>query len=236
MKTLFTAITALLIFQYTFSQTESSLQLARKQYAEDNYAEALKLLNKAAQEEPGNGQVPYLTGRIYLDMSNYRKAAEFLEKAILLDTARNNWIYELGLIYYAIPDDKKALHYILLAGHKGYKKTADYLENLSNAYMNVNQYDKALEVLNDVLKKKPEDPELLYQVAQAYYKSGKYQEAIDHWDRVLAIDKSHAEALYMIGMSYQKKGEKQKGQQLCDRAIEMDPSLRSKRQRMGGDF
>jgi tetratricopeptide (TPR) repeat protein len=128
------------------------------------------------------------------------------------------------------------LYYMQLAGERGYKKTNDYLENLGNAHINVKQYDSGLVYLNEVLKKKPSDPELLYQIAQAYYHLKKYQEAIDHWDRVLEVDDRNAEVLYMIGMSYQKKGEKEKGQQLCDKAIEMDPSLRSKRQQMGGDF
>jgi tetratricopeptide (TPR) repeat protein len=219
-----------------FTQSESALQVARKHYQEDNYVEAIRALEKAAIEEPSNAQVPYLTGRAYLDMNNYRKAASYLEKAIAMDSTKANWIYECGLIFYAIPDFKKSLQYILLAGEKGYKRTNDYLENLGNAYLNVKDYPKGLELLGEVLKKKPGDPELLYQVAFAYYKSGKFQEAIDHWDQVLEIDQTNAEALYMIGMAYQKKGEKDKGQQICDRAIEMDPSLRSKRQRMGGDF
>ena len=218
----------------SLAQTESSLQLARKQYQEENYAEVLKLLAKAETEEPQNAQVPYLMGRAYVDMNNYKKAAVNLEKAIAMDSAKSNWMYELGLIYYAIPNHKKSLEYILLAGEKGYKKTTDYLENLGNAYVNADQQDKGIEVFNEVLKKKPEDPELLYQVAQANFKSGKYQDAINLWDRVLEQDKSNADALYMIGLSYQKKGEKEKGQQLCDRAIQMDPSLRTKRQQSGG--
>jgi tetratricopeptide (TPR) repeat protein len=218
-----------------FAQQESSLQIARKHYQEDNYAEALKFLEKASVEEPDNAGVPYLSSRAYLDMNNYRKAAVFMEKAIAMDSTKPQWMYECGLIYYAIPDNKKSLQFILLAGEKGYKKSSDYLENLANAYININQYDKGLEILTEVVKKKPEDPELLYVIGDAYYKTGKYQEAIDHWDRVFKIEEN-AEALYMIGMAYQKKGEKQKGQQICDRAIEMDPSLRSKRQRMGGDF
>ena len=218
----------------SFAQTESSLQLARKQYQEENYAEVIKLLTKAETEEPNNAQVPYLMGRAYVDMNNYKKAAIYLEKAISMDSAKSNWMYELGLIYYAIPDHKKSLQYILLAGEKGYKKTSDYLENLGNAYLNVGQHDKGIEFLNEVLKKKPEDPELLYQVAQANFKSGKFQDAINLWDRILEQDKSNADALYMIGLSYQKKGEKEKGQQLCDRAIQMDPSLRTKRQQSGG--
>jgi tetratricopeptide (TPR) repeat protein len=235
---LFSTISILLFFLLfsglLFSQSTSSLQQARKEYQEDNYAAALKLLEKAAIEEPQNAQVPYLMARAYVDMSNYKKAATFLEKAVAMDTSRNNWMYELGLVYYAIPDYKKSLEYIKLAGDKGYKKTSDYLENLGNAYINAGQHDKGIEVLNEVLKKKPEDAELLYQVAQANFKSGKYQDAINLWDRVLEQDKTNAEVLYMIGLSYQKKGEKEKGQQLCDKAIEMDPSLRSKRQQMGG--
>lgn len=220
----------------SFSQAGTALQTGRQQYQDENYAEALKSFNKAASEEPDNPQVPYLTARTYLDMSNYRQAAAYLEKAIAMDSSRSNWIYECGLIYYAIPDYKKSLRYLILAGDKGYKKTNDYLENLGSGYINVNEYEKGLEILKEVLKKKPSDPELLYQIAQAYFKSGKFQQAIDHWDQVLTIDKNNAEVLYMIGLSYQKAGDKQKGQQLCDKAIEMDPSLRSKREKRGGEL
>lgn len=224
------------ISQCVSAQSETSLQAARKFYQEENYAEALKQLEKAAAEEPSNAAVPYLSARAYVDMSNYRKAATYMEKAIAMDSTKPHWLYECGLIYYAIPDNKKSLAFILLAGEKGYKKTNDYLENLGNAYLNAGQHDKGLDVLNEVLKKKPEDPELLYIIAEANYKTGKYDQAINLWDQVFRFEENNAEVLYMIGMAYQKKGEKQKGQQICDRAIEMDPSLRSKRQRMGGDF
>lgn len=234
MKTIYYLLIISSLFFSSLCYCQTSLQQARKEYQDDNYSEVIKLLEKAAVEEPLNPQVPYLTGRAYMDMNNYRKAAIFLEKAIAMDSTKSNWIYECGLIYYAIPDYKKSLAFIKLAGDKGYKKTSDYLENLGNAYINAGDNVKGLEALNEVLKKKPEDPELLYQVAQAYFKLGKYQEAIDSWDRVLEQNKSNAEALYMIGLSYQKKGEKDKGQQLCDKAIQMDPSLRSKRQQMGG--
>jgi tetratricopeptide (TPR) repeat protein len=226
----------LLCAAVTFAQSTSSLKAGEKQYQEENYAEAIKYFNKAAVEEPNNPRVPYLTGRAYLDMNNYRQSASYLEKAIAMDSTRNTWMFELALIYSSIPDYKKSLQYFLLAGEKGYKQTSSYLENVGYAYNNLGQYDKGLQLLKQVLEKKPSDPELLYQVAQTYFHLAKYQDAIDHWDKVLEIDKENAEALYMIGVCYQKKGEKQKGQQLCDRAIEMDPSLASKRRRMGGDF
>lgn len=236
MQKILLSIVVLTISLPLVAQTQSSLQTARKYYQEENYAEALKYLEKAATEEPSDATVPYLTSRAYLDMSNYKKAASFMERAIAMDSSKPQWMYECGLIYYAIPDNKKSLQFILLAGEKGYKKTNDYLENLGTAYINAGQFDNALTVLNEVLKKKPEDPELLYSIGNAYYKTSRYDEAIAQWDRVFEIENQNAEVLFMIGMAYQKKGDKQKGQQICDRAIEMDPSLRSKRQRLGGDF
>ena len=218
-----------------FAQTETSLQLARKQYQEENYAEVIKLLEKAAAEEPDNAQVPYLMGRAYVDMSNYKKAVTFLEKAIAMDSSKSNWVYECALVYQAVPNYRKSLELMILAGQKGYKKTNDYLENLGNTYITLGEYAKGIELLNEVLKKKPSDPELIFQIAQANYKSGKYDDAIVLWDRLFREDSTNAEALYMIGLSYQKRGDKAKGQSICDKAIQMDPSLRSKRQQTGGE-
>lgn len=208
-----------------------SFIIGKSYYEQENYGEAVKFLDIALKEEPARAEIPYIIGRSYLDMSNYKQSAIYFEKAVALDSSRVNWIYEAGLVFYAIPDYKKSLVYIELAGNKGYKKSNDYLENLGNAYINVNQFDKGIEVLKEVLKRKPSDQELIYQVAQAYYKAKKYQEAIDTWDMALGLDKTNARVLYMIGLSYQKKGDKQKGQQLCDKAIEMDPSLNSLRQK-----
>jgi tetratricopeptide (TPR) repeat protein len=199
--------------------------LGKIYYDRDDYGEAIKYLQAAQKEEPQNAEIPYLIARSYADMMNYKLSVPFFEKAIALAPDKNNWIYELGLVHYAMNSDKEALKYILLAGEKGYKKDNDYMENLGVAYLNVGKLDDAMTILKDILVKKPTDLNILNMVAEAYYYSGKYQDAIDYWDKVLIYDKTNAQSLYMIGMSYQKKGEKEKGVALCDKAIEMDPSL-----------
>ncbi len=115
------------------------------------------------------------------------------------------------------------------AGAKGYKKTNDYLENLGNAYLNTGQFDKGMNIMDQMLKNRPGDKDLMFTIGDAYYKAGKYQDAIDMWDRIFSIDAKNANALFMIGMAYIKKGEKEKGQQLCDKAIELDPGLAKQR-------
>lgn len=205
--------------------------LGKIHYDRENYGEAIQRLNDAAKEDPENGEIPYMIARSYADMMNYKQAIPFFQKAVQLDTSKNHWIYEMGLIYYAIHDDKNALKCILEAGDKGYKKDNDYLENLGIAYLNVGNLDQGVAIMNEILKRKPSDINILNIVAEYYYSKGKYQLAIDYWDQILGYDKQNASALYMIGMSYQKKGEKGKGELLCDKAIQMDPSLASLRQK-----
>lgn len=205
--------------------------IGRTHYDDDNYGEAIKYLNSAAKEDPANAEIPYLIAHSYADMMNYKLSIPYFKKAIELDPSKNYWIYELGLICYAMHDDQNSLTYILDAGAKGYKRDNDYLENLGIAYLNVGKLEEGVGILNEILAKRPSDMNILNMIAEAYYFKGKYQQAIDTWDKMLEYDKENASALYMIGMSYQKKGDKDKGIALCDKAIQMDPSLSNLKQK-----
>ncbi|HYM95397.1 MAG TPA: tetratricopeptide repeat protein [Chitinophagaceae bacterium] len=205
--------------------------IGKVNYDEDNYGDAIKFLNAAAKEDPNNAEVPYMLAHSYADMMNYKQAVPYFQKAIELDTTKNYWVYELGLICYAMNDDKGALKYIIQAGDRGYKKDNDYMENLGIAYLDVGNLEEGVNILNEILKKKPSDLNILNMVAEAYYYKGKYQDAMNYWDKILEYDKTNASSLYMIGMCYQKKGDKDKGIQLCDKAIEMDPSLSAYKQK-----
>ncbi len=211
-----------------------SYYIGRVNYDKDNYGDAIKFLNEAAKEDPANAEIPYLIAHSYSDMMNYKLAVPHFKKAIELDPTKSYWIYELGLICYAMNNDKDALKYILEAGEKGYKKDNDYLENLGIAYLNVGNLEEGVKILSEILKRKPSDLNILNMVAEAYYYKAKYKEAIEYWDRILEYDKESATSLYMIGMCYQKMGgkdNKEKGIALCDKAIEMDPSLASYKQK-----
>jgi len=208
--------------------------VGRIHYDNDNYGEAIKYLNIAEKEDAANAEVPYLIAHSYADMMNYKLAVPYFKKAINLKPTEAYWIYELSLICYAMHADKDALKFMLEAGEKGLKRDNDYLENLSIAYLNVGELDKGVEMLNEILKRKPSDLNILGMVAEAYYAKGKFDLAMDYWDRMLEYDKENAPALYMIGMCYQKKGGKEnmeKGTRLCDKAIEMDPTLASLKQK-----
>ncbi len=216
------------------SDKNANYILGKSYYELEDYGQAYKHLNAAFEEDPKNAEIPYLIGRGFIDMSNYRAAAPFMEQSIKLDTTNARRVYECALNFSAIPDEKNAIKYYLLAAQRGYKTDNDYYENLANSYLASGRAQEGIDLMKGLLEKKPADLVLLYNVAEAHYKIAKYTEAIEYWDRILIYDKTNARALYMIGLSYQKKGDTAKGQQLCDKAIEMDPSLASLKQKKQG--
>ncbi|MFM9911806.1 MAG: tetratricopeptide repeat protein [Chitinophagaceae bacterium] len=206
--------------------TGNNFLIARSYYELENYGEAIRFCERAFKEDATNAQIPYIAGRSFMDLHNYKRAAGCFDQALALDSTNTTWMYEAGLVWYAVPDDKKALYWMEKAGEKGYTKSNDYMENLASAYLNVGNYEKGIGILEEILKRKPQDQELLFNIGDAYYKIKKYPQAIEYWDQILVIDSKNATALYMMGMAFQKKGETQKGEQLCDKAIQMDPSLK----------
>ena len=83
--------------------------IGKVHYDRENYGEAIQTLNDAAKEDPKNAEVPYMIARSYADMLNYKQSIPFFQKAIQLDTTKPYWIYEMGLVYYAMNDDKNAI-------------------------------------------------------------------------------------------------------------------------------
>lgn len=206
--------------------------IGKANYEQEYLGDAIKFLAEAEKEDPKNAEIPYMIARSYSDMMNYKQAIPYFEKAIALDPKNSRWMYELGLMYYANHEDKNSLKLLLQAAENGYKRDNEYLENLGIAYLNTGETDKGLEIMKEILQRRPSDMNILNMIAEACYDAKRYDDAIGYWDQVLTLDKTNASALYMIGMSYIKKGDKSKGQALADKAIEMDPSLAKNKKQM----
>jgi len=204
--------------------------IGKAYYDKEDLGNAIKHLEQAAKEDPQNAEVPYMIAKGYAEMQNFKSAIPYFQKAVQLNPTQSYWIYEMALIYYGMNDDQNSLKYMLEAGEKGLKKDNAYMQNLATAYLNVGRFNEGVGVLQDILRLRPSDKNVISTIAEAYYNAKKYDEAINYYDELLRMDKQNADALYMIGMSYQKKGDKQKGMALCDKAIEMDPSLKSLKQ------
>lgn len=200
--------------------------LGKSYYETENYGQAQRFLSQALIENPRDYKAVVLLGKTLIEMSNYKQAISVYNKALELDENNNQLIYELGLLYYTMNDEKSAVKYFELAQEKGYKTDLDFFENLGMAYLG-HDVKKGDKILQQVLAKKPNNPDILFQIGQAYFKAEKFQDAADNYYKVYSVDPSNARALYMTGVAYLKNGEKGKGAMLCEQAFKIDPSLAS---------
>ncbi|PZF71408.1 tetratricopeptide repeat protein [Taibaiella soli] len=199
--------------------------LGKAYYTQQDFGKSIPALQAAIKEDPKNAEANYMIGRMYVQMSNYSTAVPYYDMAMKLDTTQPQRFYEYAMVLATAEQFDKSLIWFETALQKGYKPRDDFFMNMAYTMADAKKSDKAIAILQDILKRRPQDMSLLNGLADISYHAGKYKEAIGYWDDVLANDEKNARALYMIGVTYIHMGKDVDGKQLCDRAIQMDPSL-----------
>jgi tetratricopeptide (TPR) repeat protein len=149
----------------------------------ENYDKAVLSLEKCQALEPNNAVVYFELGKNYLAQKEYNRAHEAFQKATELDPM-NRWFwvglydvfYETKAYEEAIPVVKQLIEFNL-----------DYQEDLVSLYMNTQQFDKALVLINELNESKG-NSELRDKYRAQILGQGKYQSA--EIDRLLAEIKS----------------------------------------------
>lgn len=112
----------------------------------ENYDKAITALEKCKKLEPNNATVYFEIGKNYLAQKNYKEAYESFEKATQIDP-KNKWFW-VGMydVCYETKDFDQAI--IIVTKLIEFKK--DYKEDLVSLYMNTQQFDKALALINEL--------------------------------------------------------------------------------------
>jgi tetratricopeptide (TPR) repeat protein len=76
-------------------------------------------------------------------MERYKQAIPYYQKAANADQKNARYLYEMAMVYYAIPDDKNAIATFELAAQRGWQQNADYFESLAYCYMNLGNFAKS---------------------------------------------------------------------------------------------
>lgn len=84
------------------------------------------------------------------------------------------------------------------------------------------QYDEALKIGNEILKKNPYEQDVLFIVGGIYYIQNKLKTAISHFDRSLEIAKLDAEGLLLKANAHFRLGELKKAKESCEKIKEIN--------------
>ncbi|WP_141384357.1 tetratricopeptide repeat protein [Flavobacterium flevense] len=119
---------------------------ALKQKAIENYDKAIVSLESCLKIEPNNATIYHELGKNYFAQKDYKNAYSSFEKASTLDPA-NKWfligMYDVDYATKDYVDGVKVINKLILFDPA-------FKEDLTSLYMNTGEFDKALELINEL--------------------------------------------------------------------------------------
>lgn len=149
---------------------------------------------------------------------------KLLNNQLLKDTVNSELWYMRGTFYLqanypnkAIPDFLNALKFDSL-------KYPTYLA-LSEAYFNVKQPTKSMQILEKGVKNLPSNANLYTELGKINYLKQNYEPAKLNLEKAIALDKKNQEALFWLGMLNKDINNNQKAIESFKQAIEINPNF-----------
>ena len=178
---------------------------AIKQKSMENYDKAIEALEKGKEIEPENPVVYFELGKNYLAQKKYPEAYTNFEKATKIDP-KNRWAW-VGMydVCYETHDYNKAIPIV----EKLTEFKEDYKEDLTSLYMNTQQYDKALTLINELNAKfGKSDKRELYKadiLKDARYQSSEKNNLLDQIKKFPKEESNYIALIYLYSQSNQEE-------------------------------
>ncbi len=112
----------------------------------ENYDKAITALEKCKKLQPDNAVVYFEMGKSYLPQKKYKDAYDSFEKATQIDP-KNMWFW-VGM--YDVCYETKDYTQAIVIVNKLIEFKKEYKEDLTSLYMNTQQFDKALDLINQL--------------------------------------------------------------------------------------
>jgi len=178
-----------------------------------NYDKAIKALEQCLKIKPDDATTYFELGKNQLALKDYNNAYASFEKATQIDP-KNKWFW-LGMydVSYQTKDYNQAIITVL----KVIEFDAAYKEDLTSLYMNTQQFDKALDLINE-LNEKVGKTERRESYKMQILSQGKYQNAeIDNL--IVQINKNPKEESNYIALIqlYSEQNDAQKALEITQK-------------------
>jgi CHAT domain-containing protein/Tfp pilus assembly protein PilF len=177
-----------------------------------------------------------MEARNYMDLEEYGKAVEPFRRILAMLRPMEYRIVQattmliLAVAYNSLNELQNALD-LNLQALKIFREVGDkdredaVLNNTGLIFLDIKDYDKALDYLLQSHAMSPSSPETLYNIGHTYHNSGDYQKALDYYNRGLANYRAEGDhfgeaiTLEALSMIYAKSGDRTKAFDLLHKAV-----------------
>jgi tetratricopeptide (TPR) repeat protein len=181
MKKLFIyLVLSILAFNLSYSGNK-----ANEQKANELLAEAIEMMNKG----------------------NFKNPIELLDSAIALDRKPIKFPYEKAVCYFKLSEWQMAAH--LFDSLRNHPQVNDQVyQMLGNCYSFTSEYTKALDVLNEGIKKFPNSGRIFFGLGIAEFGLSNYENMLYYWYQGIHIEPSYSMTYYHLGDYYYNSEQK----------------------------
>ena len=93
---------------------------------------------------------------------------------------------------------------------------------LGNSYMNLQQYDDAIQIFKEFIERNPNNTTILLNLGNAYVKINDYKNALINYKKILYLKPKYVKALQNTARAYMKKNDFKEAKELLLKVIEID--------------
>lgn len=195
------------------SEFQDNYYESLKQKGIENYDKAIISLEKCLALEPNNPVVFFELGKNYLAQKKYKDAYDNFEKVTKIDP-KNRWAW-VGM--YDVCYDTQDYNQAIIIVQKLIEFKSEYKEDLVSLYMKTAQFDKALELINELNETAGKsDKRELYKAD--ILKDAKYQsvEKVDLLNKIKKNPKEESNYIALIYM-YSQSNQEEKALEIAQK-------------------
>lgn len=210
--------------------------LALIEHASDNSLHAIALLNKAIELDPDNTELVNNLGVLLLELGQLKEAQakfeivlkrqpEFTQASMNLANClvRQNQLYDAEAIYRQLLERIESLSETS-GGSVEDENKLDILGNLGECLRRQCRLNESIEVLNQVIKARPNDLVSRLTHARSFVKLGQHQEAKELFTGIIDEFPGCSKAMHYLATTLQDLGDLKGAEEQLYRSLELSPN------------
>lgn len=186
--------------------------------------EAESMLQYARKPNPTDAKTYYLSGNDFYDKSDFEKAIENYNMAILLNPVFSEAYFNRALSYYQLKNFEKSV--------ADYAKSAELdpqnpiiYNNRGDAYYRKQDFQSAIKDYDKAITLNPNYLKAFYNRGLSYASLEEYEKAIEDFTKVIELKADFAEAYHLRGLAFEYAGNLSSAVTDYEKALELNPNL-----------
>jgi tetratricopeptide (TPR) repeat protein len=197
------------------------LNIGLAEYRSGNYAAAIAPLSSVVRDQPDSQQARYLLGLCNVFIEHYSDAVDALEPLWPQMSSDFLYLYVLDIAAHSAGQtelDEKALGRLVEVGGN----TPEFHLILGKAYLNREEFPKAIEELQRAAEGNPNLPFAHFEMGMVYVRSNEYERAEAEFRKDIAVEADLADNYEQLGKLYLRMNREEEAEKAFGECLQRD--------------